>query len=185
MALAWAYSARQAHCVAGEPGTGKSQLTMAIVATLTMGGQWPCNEGKAPLGSAEDGAADTIVPRLHAAGADLGRVQIVSAVRERDGKGRRAFSLQVDLALEFGKDRQSQECRGARCFRANRRDGRTSARGHFVGDALFQIWGRRDDQSPPQVYRLYRIRGCSKDCPCSYRGRRKRHMPKTTWLRLP
>ena len=60
-----------------------------------MGGQWPCNEGKAPLGSvivlsAEDGAADTIVPRLHAAGADLGRVQIVSAVRERDGKGRRA-----------------------------------------------------------------------------------------------
>jgi putative DNA primase/helicase len=77
---------------------------MAIVATLTMGGQWPCNEGKAPLGSvivlsAEDGAADTIVPRLHAAGADLGRVQIVSAVRERDGKGRRAFNLQVDLAL--------------------------------------------------------------------------------------
>ena len=104
MALAWALAGGKHTCVAGEPGTGKSQLTMAIVATLTMGGQWPCNEGKAPLGSvivlsAEDGAADTIVPRLHAAGADLGREQIVSAVRERDGKGRRAFSLQVDLDL--------------------------------------------------------------------------------------
>jgi putative DNA primase/helicase len=91
-------------CIAGEPGTGKSQLTMAIVATITMGGEWPCKEGRAPQGSviilsAEDGAADTIVPRLHAAGADLGRVQIVSAVRERDGKGRRAFSLQADLEL--------------------------------------------------------------------------------------
>ena len=91
-------------CIAGEPGTGKSQLTMAIIATISTGGQWPCDEGRAPQGSvivlsAEDGAADTIVPRLHAAGADLGRVQIVSAVREREGKGRRAFSLQADLTL--------------------------------------------------------------------------------------
>jgi len=59
-------------CIAGEPGTGKSQLAVAIIAAITTGGEWPCGEGRAPLGnviilSAEDGAADTIVPRLIAA----------------------------------------------------------------------------------------------------------------------
>jgi putative DNA primase/helicase len=91
-------------CVAGEPGTGKSQLSVDIIAALTTGGDWPCGEGRAPLGnviilSAEDGAADTIVPRLMAVGADLTRVHIVSSVSEADGKGRRAFNLQTDIAL--------------------------------------------------------------------------------------
>src|SRR2546423_13390931 len=91
-------------CVAGEPGTGKSQLSIAIIAAITTGGDWPCGEGQAPLGSviilsAEDGAADTIVPRLIAAGADLARVHIVSSVYATDGEGRRAFSLQTDIEL--------------------------------------------------------------------------------------
>ena len=90
-------------CVAGEPGTGKSQLATAIEATITMGGEWPCGEGRAPQGSililsAEDGEADTIVPRLLAAEADLGRVNIVSSVRTEDA-GRRSFNLQADLEL--------------------------------------------------------------------------------------
>jgi putative DNA primase/helicase len=89
-------------CLAGEPGASKSQLTMSVSAAVTTGGEWPCREGRAPQGSviilsAEDGAADTIVPRLHAAGADLGSVNIVKAVRQ--GKGQRAFNLQLDLAL--------------------------------------------------------------------------------------
>src|SRR5690242_15883146 len=55
-------------CIAGEPGTGKSQLSIAVIAAVTTGGEWPCGEGQAPLGSAiilsaEDGAADIIVPR--------------------------------------------------------------------------------------------------------------------------
>ena len=121
-------------CIAGEPGTGKSQLTIAVVAAVTTGGEWPCGEGRAPLGnviilSAEDGAADTIIPRLLAAGADLSRVHVVSAVRNPDGS-RRALNLQHDLDLlekkiaevgdvvlvvvdpvssYLGKDRQSQE----------------------------------------------------------------------------
>src|SRR6516225_9389976 len=71
--------------IAGEAGLGKSQLSVAMVAAVTTGGPWPCGEGQAPLGSAivlsaEDGAADTIVPRLLAAGADLTRVHLVSAV---------------------------------------------------------------------------------------------------------
>ena len=94
---------RKPHPTAGEPGTGKSQLTIAVVAAVTTGGEWPCGEGQAPLGnviilSAEDGAADTIIPRLLAAGADLSRVHVVSAVRNADGS-RRALSLQHDLDL--------------------------------------------------------------------------------------
>jgi putative DNA primase/helicase len=89
-------------CIAGEPGTGKSQLSMSIAATVTMGGAWPCGEGQSPQGSvlilsAEDGAADTIAPRLHAAEADLGSIYIVSSVKE--GEDRRTFNLQHDLAL--------------------------------------------------------------------------------------
>jgi RecA-family ATPase len=89
-------------CIAGDPGTGKSQLAIAIAAAVSMGCEWPCGEGRPPLGSviilsAEDGAGDTILPRLHAAGADCGRVYIVDAVREEDG-GERTFNLKSDLA---------------------------------------------------------------------------------------
>ena len=89
--------------IAGEPGAGKSQLSIAIIAAVTTGGEWPCGEGRAPVGnviilSAEDGAADTIVPRLLAAGADRGCVHIVSAVRNPD-ESRRVINLQHDLDL--------------------------------------------------------------------------------------
>src|SRR5262245_21562558 len=90
-------------CIAGEPGTGKSQLATYIAAQISMGAAWPCGEGMAPQGSvlvlsAEDGEADTIVPRLHAAGADLGRVHIISAVRT-NFESSRGFSLQADIEL--------------------------------------------------------------------------------------
>ena len=91
-------------CAAGEPGTGKSQLSIAIAAAITTGSEWPCEEGRAPLGSviilsAEDGAADTIVPRLMAAGANRERVCIVSAVRNPGYEGQRTFNLQTDISL--------------------------------------------------------------------------------------
>jgi hypothetical protein len=105
--IEWLWTGRLAlgkhTCIAGEPGAGKSQLSIAIIATVTTGGEWPCGEGRAPVGnviilSAEDGAADTIVPRLLAAGADIGRVHIVSAVRNPD-ESRRVINLQYDLDL--------------------------------------------------------------------------------------
>ena len=91
-------------CIGGEPGVGKSTVAYAIIAAITTGGMWPCGEGQAPIGniiilSAEDDPDDTIVPRLMAAGADLDRIHIVTAVTGKDGKGRTTFSLQNDLDL--------------------------------------------------------------------------------------
>jgi len=102
--------------IAGEAGLGKSQIGIAMTAAVTTGGPWPCNEGHAPLGnviilSAEDDPADTIVPRLLAAGADRQRVQIIAAVGSEDGSGRRVFNLQTDLEL---LERKVAEIGGAR-----------------------------------------------------------------------
>jgi AAA domain-containing protein/uncharacterized protein DUF6371 len=48
--ISWLWDGRIARgkhtCVAGEPGTGKSQVSLSIIATITTGGQWPCGEGK-------------------------------------------------------------------------------------------------------------------------------------------
>jgi putative DNA primase/helicase len=103
----WIWSGRIARgkhtTVAGDPGLGKSQIAIAIAATVSTGSHWPCDEGRAPLGnviilSAEDGIDDTLVPRLIAAGADRERVHIIEATREEDGK-KRTFNLQADLDL--------------------------------------------------------------------------------------
>src|SRR5689334_7537014 len=72
--------------IGGEPGLGKSQLTAALAAAVTTGGDWPCGEGGAGRGSvvilsAEDDAADTIRPRIDAAGADVSRVYQITAVQ--------------------------------------------------------------------------------------------------------
>jgi putative DNA primase/helicase len=90
--------------IAGHPGLGKSQLTTFLAAQVTNGGRWPAGEGRAPKGSvlmlsAEDDVADTIRPRLEAAGADVDRVHMLTAIRDADAM--RGFNLARDLlALE-------------------------------------------------------------------------------------
>lgn len=62
----------------GDPGQGKSVLTLDMAARVTTGTPWPdgapCAAGGVVLLTAEDGAADTIRPRLDIAGADSSRV---------------------------------------------------------------------------------------------------------------
>jgi hypothetical protein len=89
--------------IAGLPDEGKGQILCDIAARITRpGSAWPCNEGIAPFGNvilltAEDDIADTVHPRLKAAGADSDRVEIVQMVREGDNE--RMFSLITDLAI--------------------------------------------------------------------------------------
>ena len=69
----------------GDPGLGKSLLTLDISARLTMGAAWPDGlpcviSGSVMLMGAEDGLADTVRPRLDAAGADVYRVYALPTV---------------------------------------------------------------------------------------------------------
>lgn len=92
----------------GDPSVGKSFLTCALAATVSRGAPWPDGSGNAPRGSvvmlnAEDGLADTIKPRLVAAGADCSKVVALQAVAVRDEDGREVetgFTLADVAALE-------------------------------------------------------------------------------------
>jgi RecA-family ATPase len=102
--------------VGGPPGLGKSQLTAFMAATISNGGDWPCNEGSTAVGSvifmsAEDGIEDTIVPRLMAAGANLDRVHIVASATKPDGTGRKTFSLKTDVDLLEAKAKEIADVR--------------------------------------------------------------------------
>ena len=75
--------------IAGDPGLGKSTLTVRLAAHVTRGTPWPVDGAPCPLASvlmvsAEDNYATTIRPRLDAAGADNSRVEIFDAVEVPD-----------------------------------------------------------------------------------------------------
>lgn len=65
----------------GDPGCGKSGLTMCIAAGITTGNSWP--DGQKPevgcviVANVEDPAASVIKPRLAAAGANLDFVEVI------------------------------------------------------------------------------------------------------------
>jgi len=84
----------------GIPGLGKSQVQISLIACATTGRAWPNGSpGCAPTSvimlTAEDTLDSEVVPRLAAAGADLGRVHILKSIRS-DGKDRQ-FLLAEDL----------------------------------------------------------------------------------------
>lgn len=92
--------------IAGDPKVGKSLITADLTARITSGTAWPDKTGNAPVGnvifaSAEDDPADTIRPRIEAAGGDVGRVFIVDSVSDLDRDGEpfeRTFNLKKDAA---------------------------------------------------------------------------------------
>jgi putative DNA primase/helicase len=67
----------------GDPGTGKSTMALDLGARISRGGSWPddtrCGRGNVIIFSAEDGAHDTIRPRLLAARADMTRMYVDSS----------------------------------------------------------------------------------------------------------
>src|SRR5262249_2987163 len=76
----------------GDPGLGKSVLTLDLAARVSVGKPMPDNtpgrHGGVVLLSAEDGLQDTIRPRLDAAGADCSRVLALDSVLAEGGKGK-------------------------------------------------------------------------------------------------
>lgn len=105
--VSWLWPRRAARgkltLIEGDPGLGKSIVTMDVAASVTTGGELPGGGsfGPAPvvIMTAEDGLADTVKPRLLAAGGDASLVTALTAVRR---KGKDAFpSLLRDVdALE-------------------------------------------------------------------------------------
>jgi hypothetical protein len=91
----------------GDPGLGKSATTLDIAARVSTGRSFPdgseCETGAGGVVilSAEDGLADTIKPRLEAAGADTSRISSLNTVWEGTGERRheRTLSLPEDISL--------------------------------------------------------------------------------------
>jgi hypothetical protein len=108
--LAWLWPGRfplgKLSLLGGDPGLGKSTVTLDLAARVSRGAGWPDNPllsqpvGTVVLCSAEDDVADTIAPRLDLAGADDTKVIVIQGVQVRDarrGTSVRCFSLEHDL----------------------------------------------------------------------------------------
>jgi hypothetical protein len=97
--------------VDGDPGLGKSTVTLDLAARVSRGVSMPDGTtgalGGVLLLSAEDGEADTICPRCSAGGADLSRIRLIRTVPDSEGE-QRMFDLSSDLGIleklivEFG-----------------------------------------------------------------------------------
>ena len=94
--------------IAGDPGLGKSLLSIELAKHVTKGIRWPVDDTPCPIGdvillSAEDDLADTIRPRLDATGANPNKVYVLESIREIDKQSgeviKRSFSLKRDVLL--------------------------------------------------------------------------------------
>src|SRR5687768_11292290 len=87
------------HVFAGQAGTGKTTIAIALAATVSTGGRFPDGRrspaGNVLIWSGEDNAKDTLVPRLLAAGADLSRIHFIGDVQH--GNEIRSFDPATDI----------------------------------------------------------------------------------------
>lgn len=87
----------------GDPGNGKSVLTTDLAARLTVGRTFPdgqgCEAGGVVLMNAEDGLADTIRPRLDAAGGDPSRVRSLATIPVGEDGDERHLSIPEDIPI--------------------------------------------------------------------------------------
>jgi archaellum biogenesis ATPase FlaH len=99
--VTWAWNQRiplgAVTVLAGDPGLGKSTLTMALAAQLSRGdlpGDLRGTPVTVALATVEDAVAHVVVPRLHAAGADMDRVHIITVQHDGNSGG---LTLPSDL----------------------------------------------------------------------------------------
>jgi archaellum biogenesis ATPase FlaH len=124
-AVSWLWSGRIAlgklTLIAGDPGLGKSFVTLDIAARVSRGMPWPDRRsepnptGGVVLLSAEDDVADTIRPRLDAAGANVSRIKAIQGVEFSEaGTGKRvcrSFNLEKDIPALEAAIQQTADCR--------------------------------------------------------------------------
>jgi putative DNA primase/helicase len=101
------------HLIAGTKGTMKTTIAVDLAAAITAGGRWP-DDTRAPLGdvliwSGEDDFADTLLPRLLAAGGDGKRIHYITGISQ-NGK-RRPFDPARDMTSLIKKARSLTELR--------------------------------------------------------------------------
>ena len=119
-ALRWLWPGRiplgKVTLVFGDPDLGKSLVTLDVAARVSRGLPWPDAPGERPtpggviLLSAEDDLADTIRPRLDAAGADVGRIMVLQGVEYAEGR-KGYFNLARDLPALEAAIRQTPDTR--------------------------------------------------------------------------
>jgi hypothetical protein len=84
----------------GAPGSGKSVVLTDIIARVTAGSAWPCQEGTAPKGAVlliePQGDPDVFGLRFRAAGGDRNGLHVLRDVGE--GTKARPFDVEKDLA---------------------------------------------------------------------------------------
>lgn len=94
-AVEWIWHGRIARgkltLIDGDPGLGKSLLTLDVTRPVTTGSRWPDGQpcrvrGSVLLLGAEDGLADTVRPRLDEAGADVQHVYALPTVGDPGSK---------------------------------------------------------------------------------------------------
>jgi len=103
----WAWKNRFAFgklaVLAGDPGLGKSTILIELAALHSIGGEFPCGEGRAQqcealILTAEDGLRDTLIPRLIAAGADLTKIHFLTGTKAEGTDDESLFDLGRDIA---------------------------------------------------------------------------------------
>jgi hypothetical protein len=102
----WAWKNRFAFgklaVLAGDPGLGKSTILIELAALHSIGGEFPCGEGRAQqcealILTAEDGLRDTLIPRLMAAGADLEKIHFLTGTKGEGTDDESLFDLGRDM----------------------------------------------------------------------------------------
>lgn len=83
----------------GQPGTGKTTISLGMASTVSSGGTWPDGtpsaKGHVVIWSGEDDPSDTLNPKLALSGADLTRIHYVTETLD-DGE-RRSFDPARDI----------------------------------------------------------------------------------------
>jgi len=90
------------HILAGQAGAGKTTIAIQLAAIISDGGKFPDGSNTLPgsilIWSGEDSVEDTLVPRLAAANANLGKVYFISDVVSVSRNSKRTFDPSIDMA---------------------------------------------------------------------------------------